>query len=187
MRYPAGETAQRHQKIIEEASRLFKSKGVGGASIGDVMKASGLTHGGFYAHFDSKEALICASLEHAMDQTIEEMHRVASYGENRKAVFLSNYLSASHRDHPEVGCALSAFVADAAREPVMRHTFTTRLKAMISALGESLPWRGGRSKESQVICFTAAMVGAVVIARAVDDPAFSDSILASVQHELLNR
>ncbi|MFB9125740.1 TetR/AcrR family transcriptional regulator [Paraburkholderia dipogonis] len=187
MRYPAHETAQRHQRIIEEASRLFRAKGVAGASIGDVMKACGLTHGGFYAHFDSKEALACASLEHAMEQTLEEVRRMASCGENRKAEFLSHYLSAAHRDHPEAGCALPAFVVDVAREPAMQHSFTSRLKALISALGDSFPWKRGRPKESQVICFTAAMVGAVILARAVDDPALSESILSSVQYELLAR
>lgn len=84
MRYPASQTAERHEKILHEASRLFRSKGIAGASIAEVMKASGLTHGAFYAHFDSKEALACASVEHAMDQLARELSERVSAGETPK-------------------------------------------------------------------------------------------------------
>jgi TetR/AcrR family transcriptional repressor of nem operon len=185
MRYPAHQTAERHQKILEEASQLFRSKGFAAASIGDVMKAAGLTHGGFYAHFDSKDALARASLEHAMEQKLEEILHMAEHEENPKAAFLSNYLSKSHRDHPEAGCAMAALAMDIAREPALKPNFTARLKLMMTTIAQRLPWKRGRSKEHQAMYFTAAIVGALVLARAVDDPELSDAILTSVQEELL--
>lgn len=186
MRYPPHKTAERHQRILDEASRLFRAKGFTGASIGDVMKASGLTHGGFYAHFESKEALACASLEHAMRSMLEiEVQRMKDAGSDAKSEFLSRYLSATHRDHAEEGCPIAALVVDIAREPAVRNSFTNRLKTMFAALGEYLPWQKGRSSERQIMHFTAAMVGAVVLARAVDDPELSEAILTSVRDELL--
>lgn len=187
MRYPAHETAERHQKILEEAARLFRGKGFAGASIGDVMKASGLTHGGFYAHFDSKDALACASLEHALEQKLEEIRRRSSSGVDARAQVLSGYLSTSHRDHPEAGCAMAALAVDVAREPALQASFTAGLKSMVATLASNLPWKRARPKQQQALCFTAAMVGAMVLARAVDDAEFSDAILSSVREELLAR
>ncbi|RII77396.1 TetR/AcrR family transcriptional regulator [Pseudomonas monteilii] len=187
MRYPAHQTEMRHQKIIEEASRLFRAKGVAGASIGDVMKAANLTHGGFYAHFESKDALVCAGLEHAMNQVLAELRELASSSEHARADFLARYLSNSHRDHPEAGCPIPALAVDVAREPGVRGSFTIQVKALFAALAASLPWKRSRSKDSQVISFTCALVGALVLARATDDPALSDSILSSVHDELLKR
>lgn len=185
MRYPAHQTAERHQRILEEASRLFRAKGFAAASIGDVMKACGLTHGGFYAHFDSKDALARASLEHAMEQKLEDVRRLTANGENSKADFLTSYLSMSHRNHPEDGCAIAALAVDVAREPSTQPNFTARLKRMVATFEQYLPWNKSRSKERQALCFTAAIVGALVLARAVDDPELSAAILLSVQEELL--
>lgn len=185
MRYPAHLTAERHQKILEEAARLFRGKGFAGASIGDVMKASGLTHGGFYAHFDSKDALACASLEHAFAQKIEDIRLRSSSGGDAKAQVLAGYLSTTHRDHPEAGCAMAALAIDVAREPALKPSFTAGLKSMLATLAQNLSWKRVRPKEQQALCFTAAMVGAMVLARAVDDPEFSDAILSSVREELL--
>lgn len=184
MRYPASQTAERHEKILDEASRLFRAKGIAGASIAEVMKASGLTHGAFYAHFDSKEALVCASLDHAMDQLVRELGDTVSSSDTPKATFLGHYLSPGHRDHPEAGCAMPALAIDVAREPGLRRTFTKRVAGMIASFSASLPWRRGRPKEDQAICFMSAIVGAMVLARAVDDPALSDRILAATRSEL---
>lgn len=187
MRYPAHETAERHQKILDQASHLFRARGFAGASIGDVMKAAGLTHGAFYAHFESKEALACASLDQAMEQMHETVRRMATTGEGSIEKFLSHYLSKDHRDHPEAGCAMAALAVDIAREPALQPSFTTRLKSMLTTFAQSLPWKRGRPKQRQAICFTAAIVGAMVLSRAVDDPEFSELILSSVQDELLDR
>ncbi|KPY89805.1 TetR/AcrR family transcriptional regulator [Pseudomonas syringae pv. tagetis] len=184
MRYPASQTAERHGKILQEASRLFRAKGMVGASIAEVMKASGLTHGAFYAHFKSKDALACASLEHAMDQLAERLDQITGASETPKTAFLAHYLSQWHRDHPEEGCPMPTLAVEVSREPKMRPTFTKRLKGMIQSFSENLPWRQDSAAEDQAICFVAAMVGALVLSRAVEDPELSDKILLATQNEL---
>ncbi|MCP2072604.1 UNVERIFIED_ORG: AcrR family transcriptional regulator/DNA-binding MarR family transcriptional regulator [Pseudomonas lini] len=186
MRHPPSQTAERREKILEEASRLFRGKGIAGASIAEVMKASGLTHGAFYAHFDSKDALVCASLERAMDQLALELRETVSGSDAPKEAFLGRYLSQRHRDHPEAGCAMPALAIDVSREPGMRRSFTSRVVGMIELLTSSLPWRRGRSREDQAIGFLAAIVGAMVLARAVDEPQLSDRILRATRDELLD-
>ncbi|WLG21315.1 TetR family transcriptional regulator [Pseudomonas sp. FP1154] len=185
MRYPASQTAERREKILEEASRLFRGKGIAGASIAQVMKASGLTHGAFYGHFDSKDALACASLEHAMDQLALRLRDTVSSSDTPKQAFLDRYLSQGHRDHPEAGCAMPALAIDVAREPGMRRSFTGRVAGMIESFSASLPWRRDRSREDQAIGFMSAIVGAMVLARAVDDQPLSDRILQATRDELL--
>ncbi|MBO9855107.1 TetR/AcrR family transcriptional regulator [Xanthomonas sp. A1809] len=184
MRYPASQTAERHERVLDEASRLFRAKGIAGASIAEVMKASGLTHGAFYAHFESKEALACASIDHAMDQLNRELGETVASSETPKVAFLDHYLSKRHRDHPENGCAMPTLAIEVAREQGMRQTFTRRVTKMIASFSANLPWRRGRSKEEQAICFMSAIVGAMVLARAVDDPDLSDKILMATRNEL---
>lgn len=185
MRHPPSQTAERREKILEEASRLFRGKGIAGASIAEVMKASGLTHGAFYAHFDSKDALVCASLERAMDQLALQLRDTVSSSDAPKEAFLDRYLSQRHRDHPEAGCAMPALAIDVSREPGMRRSFTSRVAGMIELFTSSLPWRRDRSREDQAIGFLSAIVGAIVLARAVDEPQLSDRILRATRDELL--
>lgn len=186
MRYPAHETAERHERIIDEASRLFREKGVAGASVAEVMKASGLTHGAFYVHFDSKEALVRASLTHAIDEQLSGLLTRVAASDNPKEEFLARYLSASHRDRPGAGCPIPALATEIARQPAIRRTFTDCLEQLISRVASTLPWKRGRPKQRQAICFLSAAVGAMILARAVDDPELSDAILVATREELLN-
>jgi len=185
MRYSPGLTAERYQTILEEASRLFRARGIAGASIAEVMKASGLTHGAFYAHFDSKDALACASLERAMDQLALQIENTIAGSAAPKEAVLAMYLSEQHRDHPEAGCAMPALAVEVAREPGMRRAFTRQVAGMIASFRSSLPWQRGRSPEDQAISFIATMVGAMVLARAVDDQPLSGRILRAARDELL--
>ncbi|TWC24717.1 TetR family transcriptional regulator [Pseudomonas sp. SJZ085] len=185
MRYSPGLTAERYQTILEEASRLFRARGIAGASIAEVMKASGLTHGAFYAHFESKDALACASLERAMDQLALKLDETIAGSDAPKEAVLDLYLSERHRDHPEAGCAISALAIEVAREPGLRRSFTHRVARMVASFRSSLPWRRGRSREDQAIGFIATMVGAMVLARAVDDQPLSGRILRAARDSLL--
>ncbi|MDO7897504.1 transcriptional regulator, SarA/Rot family [Pseudomonas citrulli] len=186
MRYSSGQTAERYESIVEEASRLFRAKGIGGASIAEVMKASGLTHGAFYAHFDSKEALACASLEYGLEQSALKLRQTLSGSEVPKEAFLAMYLGEQHRDCPQASCPVPALAIDVAREPGLRRSFTQGVARMIESLRSGLAWRPGRSREDQAIRFVASIVGAMVLARAVDDRDFSDRILRATRDELLD-
>ena len=186
MRYPAEETAARHQRILQEASRLFRERGIGGVSLPEIMKAAQLTHGPFYNHFESKEALIAESLKCAMDSKLE----LLLPGKRSKAVlreFLDDYLSREHCDNPGNGCVAAALAGEIARNPGARLPFTQYIKNTISAISEKLVPEGGQKDEAraEALRIWVEIVGALVLARAVDDKAFSDEILARTHADLL--
>ncbi len=157
MRYPVEETAAKHERIVKEASRLFRERGFENVSVGEVMKAAGLTHGAFYAHFGSKEELQAAAV--AYGQTVTLGRVLCSTSRKGKASFADRYVSRRHRDNPGDGCTMAA----------------QGLENMLSA-------EGGDRKEA--IFRAAAMMGGVVLARAVQNPRFSEEILRSVRQKL---
>jgi TetR/AcrR family transcriptional regulator, transcriptional repressor for nem operon len=176
MRYPAEETAARHDRIVKEASRLFRERGFESVTVGEVMRAAGLTHGAFYAHFNSKEELEKAAV--AYGQTLSAS-RARNLGATRKGrrTFKERYLSARHRDNPGDGCTMAALAQAVARStPELRVAFERGLEEILSA-------RGGDRKDA--IFQTAALVGGVVLARAVEDEQLSEEILRSVRQKLI--
>jgi TetR/AcrR family transcriptional repressor of nem operon len=171
MRYPAKETAAKHERIVKEASRLFRERGFENVSVGEVMKAAGLTHGAFYAHFRSKEELQAAAVAYGQRVSLGRLQRT-----KKRGMFDDRYLSPWHRDNPGDGCTMAALGPEVARSvPELKAVFEQGLEDMLSA-------RGGDRKEA--IFRAAAMIGGVVLARAVEDPRFSDEILTSVRLKL---
>ena len=181
MRYPAEETAAKHERIVKEASRLFRERGFKNVSVGEVMKAAGLTHGAFYAHFDSKEELQAAAVAHGIRVSLGRLQR--SNSKKSKGSFADLYLSRWHLDNPGDGCTMAALAQEVARStPELKAAFERGLENILSAK------RGDRK---QAIFWVAAMIGGVVLARAVQDPRLSDEILSSVrqssaEHALAN-
>ena len=108
MRSPASQTTKKHEKILKEAARLFRERGFDGAGVAEIMKAAGLTHGAFYAHFASKEALEAEAVERVFAQSDNRIYALSANARDPKRVFLDNYLSAAHRDHPGSGCVIAA-------------------------------------------------------------------------------
>ena len=186
MRYPAEETALRHERILHQASRLFRERGIGGVSLPEIMKAAQLTHGPFYNHFASKEALIAASLKWAMDAKLQ---RLLSRKHSKAALreYLDEYLSPHHRDNPGDGCVAPALAGEIARNSGSRLPFTQYIKDILSAMSEKLALEGGQKGEAraEALRILVGMVGAVILARAVDDKALSDEILARTHADLL--
>jgi TetR/AcrR family transcriptional repressor of nem operon len=174
MRYPVEETTAKHERIVKEASRLFRERGFKNVSVGEVMKAASLTHGAFYAHFDSKEALQAAAVAYGIKVSLERMQR--SNGKKSKETFADLYLSRWHRDNPGDGCTMAALAQEVARStPELKAAFEQGLENMLSA-------KRGDRKEG--IFWLAAMIGGVVLARAVQDPRLSNKILRSVRQKL---
>ena len=172
MRYPAEETAAKHERIVKEASRLFRERGFENVSVSEVMKAAGLTHGAFYAHFGSKEELQAAAVAYGTKVSLGRMQR----SKKNRGSYADRYLSRWHRDNPGDGCTMAALAQEVARS-------TPELKAAFEqGLQEILPAIGGERKEA-IFC-AAAMIGGVVLARAVLDPRFSEEILKSVRQKL---
>jgi TetR/AcrR family transcriptional repressor of nem operon len=174
MRYPAQETAARHERIVKEASRLFRERGFENVTVSEVMKAAGLTHGAFYAHFDSKEELQAAAVVYGQKVALGRMQR--SNDKKSKGSFVDRYLSRWHRDNPGDGCTMAALAQEVARStPELKAAFEQGLENILSA-------EGGNRKEA--IFRAAAMMGGVVLARAVQDPRLSEEILKSVRQKL---
>jgi TetR/AcrR family transcriptional repressor of nem operon len=174
MRYPAEETAAKHNRIVKEASRLFCEWGFENVTVSEVMKAAGLTHGAFYAHFGSKEELQEAAVAYGQGVSAG---RARSHGPTKKRwrTYADRYLSSWHRDNPGDGCTMAALAQEARSEPEIKAAFERGFEELLSA-------HGGDRKE--VILQTAALLGGVVLARAVQDPRLSDEILESVRKRI---
>jgi TetR/AcrR family transcriptional repressor of nem operon len=175
MRYPTKETAAKHEQIVKEASRLFRERGFENVTVGEVMKAAGLTHGAFYAHFGSKQELQEAAV--AYGQAVSA-GRAQGHGATKKGrrAYAERYLSSRHRDNPGDGCTMAALAQEVARAtPELKTTFERGLEKILAA-------SGGDRKEG--IFQTAALLGGVVLARAVQDPRLSDEILESVREKI---
>src|SRR5579864_2570599 len=163
MRYPVEETATKHERIVKEASRLFRERGFENVSVAEVMKAAGLTHGAFYAHFRSKEELQAAAVAYGQEVSLGRLQR--SNKKKSKGSFADRYLSPWHRDNPGDGCTMAALAQEVARS-------TPELKAAFEqGLENILYTKGGDRKKA--IFWMAAMTGSVVLARAVQNPRLS--------------
>jgi TetR/AcrR family transcriptional regulator, transcriptional repressor for nem operon len=174
MRYPAEETAAKHERIVKQASRLFRERGFENVSVADVMTAAGLTHGAFYAHFASKEELQAAAVAYGQKVSLERVKR--NKAKKNKGSYANRYLSPLHRDNPGDGCTMAALGQEVARStPELKTAFERGLEEILSA-------QAGDRKEA--IFQAAAMLGGIVLARAVQDPRLSDEILRSVRHKL---
>lgn len=169
-------------RILEVAGRLFRQKGFDGIGVDDLMKSAGLTHGGFYANFKCKEDLMAQSCEHSHDERVESWSKVAARanGDPLTAV-VAGYLSTNHRDDPANGCVLAALGADLARKsPSVRHGVTEGMRRFIGLLTRIVPGRSRVARRKRALATYASLVGAMVLARAVDDPALSREILRAV-------
>jgi TetR/AcrR family transcriptional repressor of nem operon len=174
MRYPAKETAAKHDRIVKEASRLFRERGFENVSVGEVMKAAGLTHGAFYAHFGSKEELQAAAVAYGQKVSLGRVQ--LSKSKKSKGSYADRYLSQWHRDNPGDGCTMAALAQEVARsKPEVKAALEQGLEEILSARDED---------RKEAIFREAAMIGGVVLARAVQDPRLSDEILESVRQKL---
>src|ERR1700757_4335823 len=132
MRYPVEETAAKHERIVKEAPRLFRERGFENVSVAEVMKAAGLTHGAFYAHFGSKEELQAAAIVYGQEVSLDRLQR--SKRKKSKGSFAERYLSRWHRDNPGDGCTMAALAQEVARStPELKVAFERGLENIIYA------------------------------------------------------
>jgi len=171
-----------HAKILASAAQLLRERGIAGASIADVMKGAGLTVGGFYAHFASKDALIDATLERAAAAIRERLFAQVDDAPTaeRGEIVLTRYLSAAHRDAVTEGCPLPAIVGDVATTAhVHRETLRDQIDLFVSELEGHLPHGGKLSRRVLAVALVALMYGGLTLARSVRGTALSDEILAA--------
>lgn len=182
MKVSRAEAAQNRERIIETAAKLFRERGFDGIGVAELMKSAGLTHGGFYGNFASKEDLMAQACARALEGSLDALHQVSERnGGNALSALASAYLSPAHRDRPGEGCVLAALGAEAGRHgsPV-RAAFTEGVRAMVDMLTRLVPGKSRRTKRQKALAIYASMVGALVLARAVDDAELSEEVLQSV-------
>ena len=174
------EAARTRERLIQTASHDFRAGGVAGTSIPKLMEQIGLTHGTFYAHFDSKEALVAEAYTLGMRETVDRLLQRAAdaqQGHGLNAV-IDRYLSTEHREDPAGGCVLPALAGEVRREPDdVRHVFTEELRRYFDRLAPLLPDQDAEVRADRELVLASGMAGAVLLARAVDDPELSGRIL----------
>jgi TetR/AcrR family transcriptional repressor of nem operon len=188
MRYSTEQKAETHRQIVDAASREFRSKGLQGIGIADLMSQVGLTHGGFYAHFSDRDALVAEAATCAAMESFGRLHEAARSAPKGKEVeaMLDLYLSPEHRDDPGFGCLLPALAADIGRQSdTVKSAFTDSLKENMTRFSNYMPARSNKEKLNQAFMLISGMAGAVLIARAIDDAKLSKVLLDSVRTHLL--
>ena len=190
MRYSKEHKQETHARIVKKASVRLREKGAHGIGVADLMKDAGLTHGGFYAHFDSREALVIEAFAYAMDRSTERWRKIAEQtppGE-RLATIVDTYLSPTHRDDSGHGCAVPALSAEIAREsPKTRKAFASKLEQMIDMVADQIPDLPRKAARKQAAAALATMMGTLVLARVAGSGEFSEEILAAGREAVLGR
>jgi TetR/AcrR family transcriptional repressor of nem operon len=190
MRYSKEHKQETHERIVKRAAMRLREKGAHGIGVADLMKEAGLTHGGFYAHFDSREALVIEAMEHIMQRSTERWRKLGEQAppEKRLATIIDSYLNSAHRDDPGHGCAIPTLGAEIAREsPKTRRAFAAKLEQMIDMLASLIPDLPPKAARKQAMATISTMMGALVMARIAGNGEFSDEILAAGREAILNR
>jgi TetR/AcrR family transcriptional regulator, transcriptional repressor for nem operon len=173
-----------HRRIVETAGACFGRRGLSGIGIADLMKEVGLTHGGFYAHFASKDALVAEALQLASERLrklIEEAAGAAPEGEKLMAV-AARYLNSRHREHPENGCSIATLGAEIGRESgAARRQLSANLQVAFERMAERSAAADAEARRCEATGTFAAMVGGLILSRSVEDPDEADRILADVR------
>jgi TetR/AcrR family transcriptional repressor of nem operon len=175
--------ASQHKVAIEEASaKLFRERGPHAVSVAEIMANAGLTHGGFYGHFASKEVLLAEATAKALEKSVMKWRQLADQAPERPvAAIAESYLSVAHRDCPGRGCAVSTLGTDAARAgPEVRKAMADGVEAQLALLAELEPGEDAAARRRQAIADYASMVGGLVLSRVMADPAQSEEVLAAV-------
>jgi TetR/AcrR family transcriptional repressor of nem operon len=182
MGHSKAEKDESHQRIVKTAATRFREAGLHGIGISDLMKEAGLTHGGFYRHFRSRDDLVHEAVACALAESDARVHKKGASGQPPKlSETIDTYLSTAHRDAPGQGCAVAALGSDIARaDPATRSTFTAHIRRNIESIGHGLEAGSPVQTRRQATLVLSALVGALTLARAVDDDSFSEDILRNV-------
>ena len=183
MRVSKQTAADNRRRILTAAARLFREQGIDGAGVDAITEAAGLTHGAFYSQFGSKETVVAEALRLVLDESRESWVRTAKSGEQGDVLagFIDTYLSPRHRDAPGAGCAVAALGSDIARQPKrVRQVFTQKLEETIDLFSGLVPGKTASRRSDEAIRLFSTMVGALILARAVDEEALSRRILKTV-------
>ena len=174
--------AENHERILDVATRLFRERGIDGIGVADLMKAAGLTHGGFYGHFKSKEDLVAQACARAVSRMRQNWTNVIDQatGDPLEAL-AATYLTPKHRDGTGRGCPMAALGSEIARQgPPVRRAFTDELRPFLDYLSRIVQGSSNNLRRQKALATYAGLVGALIVSRAVDDPDLSNEVLSAV-------
>lgn len=180
MRYSKQHKIETHGRIVARAAARLREKGVHGIGVADLMKDAGLTHGGFYAHFSSREALVIEAFSQAMDASVRNWREAAldTPADARLEKLVGDYLTVRHRDTPARGCTLPTLGADIVREsPKTRRAFAGKVEEMIAEIAALLPAASEADAKRQAIAALSTMIGSLLLARVAGTGELSDTVL----------
>lgn len=185
MRYAAGHKDAVRERIVASTASALRERGASGVSIPTVMKSVGLTHGGFYAHFKSRDELMAVAIRAAGAETADRLFAEAQSLDEA----LRTYLSMGHLEHPATGCAVAALGGEGARQPTsVRRALADVAKNLIGMVERKLhPRRQAREASDEALRLAATMVGAVVLGRLVNDRVLAERILRAAQQSAQTR
>jgi TetR/AcrR family transcriptional repressor of nem operon len=183
MRMSRQQVAENRERILTMSSHLFRERGIDGVGVSDLMHAAGMTQGAFYGYFDSKQDLVAEMCSVAIEQMKATFSRSAGAagGDDAATAIVSSYLSSRHRHAVGRGCLFAALGGEIARQsPGVRRSVTDGLRGFLDHLAVLLPGRVKAARRERAIAMFASLVGGMVLARLVDDPALSGEILEAV-------
>ncbi len=185
MGHSQADKAESHDRIVRVAAARFREAGVDGIGVADLMKDAGLTHGGFYRHFASRDELAAEAIERALREGARAVEAVANTRKSPLTALVDAYLSAAHRDDLATSCAVTTLAADVARcNDRARSAYTRQVGAYLELLTKLIAGDKRRSRRTRAIAALSTLVGAVSMARAVNDEKLSQEILKSAADEL---
>lgn len=172
-----------HERIVQAAARRIRRDGYANTSVADVMKDAGLTHGGFYAHFASREAMLAEALDYAAAEAVRSLVgsasvRASSENADYLETLVDSYLSDRHLESKDLGCTIAALGSETRRQsPEIRAVATKHIKEMVAAVGKATP---------EALATISTLVGALVIARIVDEPQLKDEVRIAAKAAVLS-
>ena len=190
MRVSKQKAAQNRERILTSAARLFRENGIGATGVDAITEDAGLTHGGLYSQFGSKEVIAAEAIRFALARAKRVWQRALERNPGTQALpaIVDGYLSRAHRDAPGTGCVVAALGTDIARQPCrVRQAFTSEIKDDLEFLSRLMPDDGRDGRYEDAIVTFASMAGALILARAVNDEQLSDLILKSTAKRVIKR
>lgn len=186
MKVSREQAAKNRERILEVAANMFRERGFDGIGVADLMKQAGFTHGGFYGHFASKEDLMAQACARAFADKVALWYEERELDADRPLASAAQYyLTAEHRDDPASGCPTATLAIEVARQaPPVRRAFTDGLRQLVEFLTTKLPGGSQAAKRQKALAAWSTLAGAMMLARAVDDPELSDEILNAASESI---
>jgi TetR/AcrR family transcriptional repressor of nem operon len=189
-RGPSPKKQETHDRIVRTAAAAIRKHGFQGISVADLMQEAGLTHGGFYAHFESRDAMLAEALDAAASESLDRLSKAADDAKPDQALdaTMDFYLSDRHVDTPERGCTLAALGSETVRQrPEVRRVATRRVREMADLIERQMSGWGKTDRHEDALGVMSTLVGALLIARAVDDPQLSKQIRTAAKRLVARR